>query len=60
MEGYYADLAVIDLKKMADHATYLEPHQYATGVRHLLVNGVLSIADGKATEDRGGKALRRE
>jgi N-acyl-D-aspartate/D-glutamate deacylase len=59
MEGYYADIAVIDLKKMASHATYLEPHQYATGVRYLLVNGVLSIAEGKATGDRGGKTLRR-
>ncbi len=58
-EGYFADIALIDLKAMADHATYIAPHQYSTGIKHLLVNGVLSIEDGKATGKRGGKALKR-
>ncbi len=58
-EGYFADLAVIDLHTFSDHATYPDPHQYATGIRHLLVNGIVSIDNGVATGDRGGRALRR-
>jgi N-acyl-D-amino-acid deacylase len=55
----YADIAVIDLDTIADHATYLDPHQYATGVQYLLVNGVLSIDGGSTTGLRGGRAGRR-
>ena len=58
LEGNYADIAVLDLNSLSDHATYGNPHQYATGVRYLLVNGVVSIQDGQATGDRGGRALR--
>jgi N-acyl-D-amino-acid deacylase len=55
----FADIAVIDLKTIAGPAEYLAPHRYATGVRHLFVNGVLSIENGVATGDRGGRATRR-
>jgi N-acyl-D-amino-acid deacylase len=55
----FADIAVIDLKTIAGPAEYLDPHRYATGVRHLFVNGVLSIENGVATGDRGGRATRR-
>lgn len=58
-KGYCADVAVIDLKTIRDHATYLKPHQYSDGVRYLLVKGVLSIENGQATGDRAGAALRR-
>jgi N-acyl-D-amino-acid deacylase len=58
-EGNFADIAVIDFETLTDHATYLDPHQYSEGVVHLLVNGELSISNGEATGDRGGRALRR-
>jgi N-acyl-D-aspartate/D-glutamate deacylase len=58
--GYIADIAVIDLQKLADHATYNNPHQYSTGVEHLFVNGTLSIAQGKSTNQRGGRASKRQ
>lgn len=57
--GYYADIAVVDLDTIADHATYQKPHQYSEGIIHLLVNGKHSIENGKATGKRGGKALKR-
>ncbi len=58
-ENYFADVAVIDLHRLADKSTYKDPHHYATGVKHLFVNGVQSIENGKATGDRGGRALKR-
>ncbi len=58
-KGYYADIAVIDLEEITDRATYFDPHQYAQGIKYLVVNGVLAIDAGKATGERAGRTLRR-
>jgi len=58
-KGYYADMAVINLNTMTDNSTYQKPHQYSDGIEHLLVNGMLSIENGKTTGNRGGRALKR-
>lgn len=56
--GQFADVVVFDPKTFRDSATYDKPHQYATGVRLLLVNGKAVIEDGKATNALPGRALR--
>jgi len=56
--GYYADIVVIDLKNFTDRATYAERARYSEGVVYLLVNGKLSINNGKLTGKRGGRALK--
>jgi N-acyl-D-aspartate/D-glutamate deacylase len=56
--GYIADLVVLDPKTFIDKATYDKPHQYATGVKYLFVNGVLAIDDGKFEGKLAGKVLR--
>lgn len=56
--GYYADIVVFDPKTFRDTATFDKPHQYAPGIRHLFVNGVLTIWDGKYTGALAGRALR--
>ena len=58
-KGFFADIAVIDLAGFKDLATYLQPHQYAAGVKHLLINGVAAITDGQPTNLSGGVALAR-
>ena len=58
--GYFADVVVFDPQTFRDTATFDKPHQYATGVRHLFVNGVPAIQDGKSTGALPGKALRHE
>lgn len=56
-EGMFADVVVFDAATIADRATYENPHQYATGVRHVLVNGVPVIRDGEHTGAKPGRAL---
>lgn len=56
--GAFADIAVIELKSLSDRATYEEPTQYAQGVVHLLVNGVVTIEDGRLTGQRAGRPLK--
>ncbi|MBN2835179.1 MAG: amidohydrolase family protein [Candidatus Delongbacteria bacterium] len=44
-KGFYADLAIIDLKKLEDRSTYLNPHQYSCGIEYLFLNGKLVIKE---------------
>jgi N-acyl-D-amino-acid deacylase len=56
-EGMFADVVVFDPTTIADHATFEKPHQYATGVKHVFVNGVQVIKDGEHTGAKPGRAL---
>ena len=56
--GSFADVVVFDPAEMRDHATYEEPHQYATGVRHVLVNGKPVVRDGEHTGALPGRVVR--
>jgi N-acyl-D-amino-acid deacylase len=56
--GHFADVVLFDAAKVKDHATYDKPHQYATGVRHVFVNGVQVLRDGEHTGATPGRALR--
>ena len=56
-EGMFADVVVFDPATITHHATFEKPHQYATGVKHVLVNGVQVIKDGEHTGAKPGRAL---
>lgn len=58
-EGWFADIAVIDLDRVAYHAELKEPCQYSDGVKHLLVNGVVAIEDSQLKGRNAGRTLRR-
>jgi N-acyl-D-aspartate/D-glutamate deacylase len=53
-----ADIAVFDPATVKDMATYDKPHQYAVGVRDVLVNGQLVLENGKMTGARPGRVLK--
>ena len=57
-EGNWADLVVFDPEKIQDHATFKDPHHYATGFAEVLVNGVVVVKDDRHTGARPGQALR--
>ena len=58
VSGHFADVVIFDPEKIADHATFAKPHQYSTGMVHVLVNGVPVVADGKHTGAMPGRAIR--
>jgi N-acyl-D-amino-acid deacylase len=56
--GYFADVVVFDPETVQDHATFVEPHQYATGMVHVFVNGEQVLADGEHTGAKPGRVVR--
>jgi N-acyl-D-amino-acid deacylase len=48
-KGFYADVVVFDPETIQDHATFVEPHQYATGMLHVFVNGQQVLKNGEHT-----------
>ncbi|MEI6246455.1 MAG: amidohydrolase family protein, partial [Acidobacteriota bacterium] len=57
--GAIADIAIFDPAKIVDRATYDNPHQLATGVSAVIVNGQIAWKDGKGTGARAGQVLRK-
>jgi N-acyl-D-amino-acid deacylase len=58
MPGFFADVVVFDPATVSDHATFEQPHQLATGVLHVLVNGALVLEDGEHTGATPGRVVR--
>jgi len=56
-EGNWADLVVLDPAKVQDHATFDDPHHYASGFAYVFVNGVAVVTNDCHTGARPGKAL---
>ena len=56
--GNFADVVVFDPASIADHATYQQPVQLATGVDAVLINGRLAFMDGRPTGASTGRVVR--
>jgi N-acyl-D-amino-acid deacylase len=56
-EGMFADVVVFDPTTIADRATFEKPHQYAVGMKYVIVNGVEVLKDGEHTGAKPGRAL---
>lgn len=56
-EGYFADIVVFDEQKVQDLSTFDKPHAYSAGFSFVIVNGVLTVDNGKHTGARAGNAL---
>ena len=57
-EGYHADLAIFDPDTIIDRATFEEPHQLATGMHYVLVNGEIVVENGEHTGALPGQVVR--
>ena len=57
-EGYYGDVVLFDPNTISDHATFVDPHQLATGMHHVFVNGVQVLNEGEHTGATPGRVVR--
>ena len=57
-EGYFADIVMFDPDRIRDNATFEEPHQYATGMVHVIVNGAQVLENGRHTGATPGRVVR--
>jgi N-acyl-D-aspartate/D-glutamate deacylase len=57
--GMKADVVIFNPATVKDMATFEKPHQYAVGVSAVVVNGEVTLENGKVTGARAGRALRR-
>ena len=57
--GMWADLVIFDPATVADKATFEDPFQYPVGIDTVLVNGTVVLDEGKHTNARPGKVLKR-
>ena len=57
-EGYYADIVMFDPNTISDHATFDNPHQLATGMHHVFVNGIQVLKNGEHTGAMPGRVVR--
>ncbi len=58
-EGMDADLVLLDPARVKDRATYQEPNLPPEGIRLVVVNGQITVREGKLTGARPGKVIRR-
>lgn len=56
--GWFGDVVVFDPSRIHDVATFEQPHQYASGMRHVFVNGVAVLRDGEHTGAKPGRFVR--
>ncbi len=57
--GCFADITIFDAATVGSPATFVQPHQYATGIPFVIVNGVVVVSHGEMTAARPGRALQR-
>ena len=57
--GFFADVVVFDPTTIAAKATFAQPHQYATGMKHVFVNGTQVLRDGEHTGAKPGRVVKR-
>lgn len=55
--GAAADLVVFDQATVAERATYAAPHAYPAGIAFVIVNGAITVRDGKHTGARAGQVV---
>lgn len=55
--GNWADLVVFDMATITDEATFFEPHQHASGIDHVIVNGEFAVKDGQILYTLPGQVI---
>jgi N-acyl-D-amino-acid deacylase len=59
-KDYYADIVIFNPETVIDNATFKEPHQFPTGIEYVIVNGKMTVKNGKHTGAQAGAVLRHQ
>ena len=57
-KGYFADIVVFNPETVIDNATFSDPHQFPSGIEHVIVNGNVTVSSSKHTGAKFGSVLR--
>lgn len=57
-KGYFADITIFNPETVIDRATFIDPHQFPTGIEFVLVNGKVTVKKGYHTNEQAGQILR--
>ncbi len=58
-EGCFADITIFDQDTIAERATFAQPHNYSEGIKYVIVNGKMTINNGKHDGTVNGAILRK-
>ncbi len=58
-EGFFADITIFDKEAISEKTTFTDPHKYSTGIKYVLVNGKLTINNGKHEGVTNGVILKK-
>lgn len=58
--GNYADLTIFNPDTVIDKGTFTDPAQFPEGIEYVLINGGLTVKQGKHTGNRSGVVLRKK
>jgi N-acyl-D-amino-acid deacylase len=56
--AFYADLTIFDPKRVLDRATFEMPNQHPDGIKFVIINGQISVDEGRRTPALAGRVLR--
>ena len=57
-KGYFADITIFNPETVIDNATFLNPHQFPTGIEFVIVNGKVTVKNGEHTGEKAGSIVR--
>jgi len=58
-EGKWADIVIFDPDTIIDNATFIDPHQFPTGIHHVIVNGVIVVTNDEQLDLFPGRVLKK-
>lgn len=59
-KGYCADITIFNPETVIDNASFLNPHQFPTGIEYVIVNGKVTVKNGEHTGKLAGEILRHQ
>ena len=59
-EGAFADLVIFDFDTIKDNSTYTDPHHFPSGIKYVLVNGIMILEQEELTGELPGKWMKKE